>query len=144
MAALQQGKNNMIAFLTTVPEEKLDYRYAEGKWTIKEIIMHLMDAERIFAYRTLRFSRNDQNILLGFDDEEYVTYSNASERSRQSLIDEYTAQRQSTIELYRNMTPEMCNRGGVASGNEMSVTALGYIICGHEIHHLQVIKERYL
>ena len=142
--ALEQGRLQMLAFLRSVPEDKLDYKYAPGKWTIKEIIMHLMDAERIFTYRALRFSRNDQNILIGFNDEEYVTYSNAAVRSRQSLIDEYDALRVSTIELYRNMSSEMYGRGGIASGNEMTVAALGYIIAGHEIHHLKVVKERYL
>ena len=103
-----------------------------------------MDAERIFTYRALRFSRNDRTALSGFDENEYVPESNASTRSLQSLIDEYSALRQSTIELFRNITDEMSLRTGIANGKEISVRALGYVIPGHEIHHEGVIKERYL
>jgi uncharacterized damage-inducible protein DinB len=144
IGALENGRSELISFIRSIPAEKLEYRYQEGKWTIKEIIIHLMDAERIFTYRVLRFSRNDRTALSGFDENEYVPESNASARSLQSLIDEYSALRQSTIELFRNITDEMSLRTGIANGKEISVRALGYVIPGHEIHHAGVIKERYL
>lgn len=141
---LETGKAEVIGLLKTIPGEKLDYRYQEGKWTIKEIIIHLMDAERIFCYRALRFSRNDGTPVLGFDENEYIPESNASQRSLQSITDEYSAQRQSTIEFFKNITTEMSMRSGISNGREISVRALAYAIPGHEIHHLGVIRERYL
>jgi uncharacterized damage-inducible protein DinB len=144
VASLEKGKDSVIAFMSSVPPAKLDYQYQEGKWTIKEIIIHLMDAERIFTYRALRFSRGDSTNLPGFDENEYVPNSGASERSLQSLLDEYIALRQSTIQFFKNLSSEMTTRTGIANGQEISVRALGYIIPGHEIHHLDVIRERYL
>lgn len=144
IASLENGKDHFIAFMSSVPAAKLDYQYQEGKWTIKEIIIHLMDAERIFVYRALRFSRGDGTNLPGFDENEYVPNSGASERSLQTLLDEYLSLRESTIQFFKNLSPEMAVRTGIANGQEISVRALGYIIPGHEIHHLGVIKERYL
>lgn len=144
ISALERGEMEFLSFINTISADKLEYRYQEGKWTIKEIIIHLMDAERIFAYRALRFSRGDGTNLAGFDENEYVPNSGASERSLQSLIEEYKALRQSTLEFFRNLTPEMSVRTGIANGREISVRSLGYIIPGHEIHHMNVIKERYL
>ena len=144
IAELDSSMKDFINFMRTVPEAKLDYRYQDGKWTIREIIIHLMDAERIFTYRALRFSRNDQTPLSGFDENEYVPESNAATRSLDSLIEEYSALRNSTIALYKNFTPQMTMRTGIANGKEISVRALGYVIPGHEIHHMGVIKERYL
>ena len=135
---------NIQAIISEIPEDKETYKYAEGKWTIKEIIIHLMDAERIFSYRALRFSRGDSTNLSGFDENEYVPNSGASERSLQSLLDEYIALRNSTIEFFKNLSQEMSLRTGIANGKEISVRSLGYIIPGHEIHHLAVIRERYL
>jgi hypothetical protein len=142
--ALEKGEADVLTLFKNLPQEKLDYRYAEGKWSIKELIVHLMDVERIFTYRALRFSRNDQTPLAGFDDEPYIAESNASERSLQSLLDEYQALRKATIEFFRNITPEMSLRKGIANGREISVRAVGFIIPGHEGHHLGVIRERYL
>ncbi len=142
--ALTDGYNDFRKLVSAVSEERLNYSYAEGKWTIKEVLLHMMDAERIFAYRALRFARKDSNALLGFDDDEYAMNSDAANRSGQSIIDEYSAQRLSTIELFKNMSDDMYQREGVASGNPMTVSALGYIIAGHEAHHLRVIRERYM
>jgi len=144
IGALTKGEEETIRFILSIPSDRLDYRYAAGKWSIKEIVVHLMDVERIFTYRALRFSRNDDTALPGFDENEYIPGSNASERSLQSLLDEYTALRRSTIEFFKNITPEMSLRTGISNGKEVSVRALGYIIPGHEIHHLTVIRERYL
>jgi uncharacterized damage-inducible protein DinB len=144
IAALEDSRDKFLSFIKTIPADKLEYRYQEGKWTIKEIIIHLMDAERIFSYRALRFSRGDSTNLSGFDENEYVPNSDAASRSLQSLIDEYAALRQSTIAFFKNISGEMSLRTGMANGREISVRSLGYIIPGHEIHHLAVIKERYL
>ncbi len=144
ISALEEGKGNFLSFMALVPADKLEYRYQEGKWTIKELIIHLMDAERIFTYRALRFSRGDSTSLAGFNEDEYVPNSGADERSLQNLLQEYAALRQSTIEFFKNLSPEMMLRTGIANGQEISVRSLGYIIPGHEIHHLAVIRERYL
>lgn len=141
---LKKGAEDIIEMLSTVAEEKLDYRYLEGKWSIKELIVHLMDAERIFMYRALRFSRNDDTPLQGFDENEYIPESGAELRSRESLLSEYIAIRKATIEFFKNITLAMSERRGIANGKEISVRALGYIIPGHEQHHLEVIKEKYL
>lgn len=131
-------------FINSLPTSKHDYRYAEGKWTIKEIITHLTDAERIFAYRALRFARNDKTELPGFEENDYVPQSNAANRSIESLVAEYQAVRQATITLFESFTPDMCLLMGTASGMQISVRALGYIIAGHTLHHQQVIRQRYL
>jgi uncharacterized damage-inducible protein DinB len=144
---LTELKENVLAFsdfIKKLPEEKLDYRYDEGKWTIKEIIVHLTDAERIFAYRALRFARKDKTSLAGFEENDYVQESNASNQSVKQLLEEFNAVRQASISLYKSFTAEMYLRTGAANGNEISVRALGFIIVGHVIHHQQTIVERYL
>jgi hypothetical protein len=142
--ALSAGCENVSAFLKSIPGDKYGYRYAEGKWTIREVIAHIIDGERVFAYRALVFARNDKNALPGFDENEYVPESNAENRSMESLIDEYMHLRKANIHLFESFTDEMAQRKGVASGKEISVRALGYTMAGHEIHHIGVIKERYL
>jgi hypothetical protein len=130
--------------MRAVPEEKLSYRYAEGKWTIKEIMAHLIDDERIYAYRALRFARNDQTELPGFDQDDYAIESAANERSLDDLLEEFAAVRRSTIALFNSFDERVWTRSGVASGNVMSVRAAAYHIAGHELRHLNIIKERYL
>lgn len=141
---LHTGREELHAFIESIPADRLDYRYQPGKWSIKEILVHLMDAERIFAYRALRFSRGDRTGLPGFDENEYVPHSGASSRSVADILAEYKALRASTISFIKNLTPEMLTRSGIANGQEISVRALAYIIPGHEIHHLRVIGDRYL
>lgn len=144
VTALEAGSQDLLVFIKSISADKLDYRYQEGKWTIKEIIIHHMDVERIFCYRALRFSRNDSTALSGFDDDDYVAESHASERTLTGILEEYIALRRSTIELFKNITVDMSLRSGIANGKELSVRALGYIIAGHEIHHLDVIRAKYL
>lgn len=144
LAGLQADNENFAAFVTSIPADKLDYRYADGKWTIREIITHLTDAERIFAYRALRFARNDKTALPGFEENDYVPESNAAGRTVTSLLAEYQAVRSATITLLESLTPDMLLRKGTASGKNLSVRALGYVILGHTLHHQQVIRERYL
>ena len=142
--ALTEGREKVLELMKSIPEDKYDYSYQEGKWTIKEVFVHHMDVERIFTYRALRFSRNDQTAVPGFDEDQYIPESNTAARSMQSIIDEYLALRQSTIEFFKNITEEMSRRSGIANGRQVSVRALGFIIPGHELHHINVIKERYL
>ncbi len=131
-------------FMRAVPEEKLSYRYAKDKWTIKEILAHLIDDERIYAYRALRFARNDQTELPGFEQDDYAIESGANERSLDDLLEEFAAVRRSTIALFNSFEDRVLTRSGVASGNVMSVRAAAYHIAGHELRHLNIIRERYL
>ena len=142
--ALNATGNKFIEFLKSVPAEKHDYRYAEGKWTVKEVVSHVIDCERIFVYRALTFARGDKNALPGFDENEYVPQSNAGNRTMEGLINEYEQQRKSSILFFEGITEEMSLRTGRANNNEISVRALGFILSGHELHHQGVIKERYL
>ena len=125
-------------------EDALLYRYAEGKWSIKEVLVHIVDDERIYAYRALRFARNDKTELPGFDQEPFALNSNADKRSIKSIIEEYEAVRLSTITLFDGLSDEVMLRRGVANNNEATVRALGYHIAGHELHHINLIKTRYL
>lgn len=143
---LKHLQNNLVAstdFIRSLPEEKLGYRYAPGKWTIKEILGHLIDDERIYAYRALRFARNDQTELPGFEQDEYTLESRANERTIQDLLDEFAAVRNSTIVLFESFDSEVLTRSGIASGNVMSVRAVAYHIAGHELRHMNIIQERY-
>jgi uncharacterized damage-inducible protein DinB len=124
--------------------DKFDYRYAEGKWTIKDILQHLIDTERILAYRALRFSRNDQTPLANFDENEYVIEANANRRSIQELLTELAVVRQATLSLFKTFSQEELLRTGIASNNTMSVRASGFVIIGHQNHHQRIFEERYL
>lgn len=141
---LRQNFESVIEFLNAIPEDKLEYRYADGKWTIKEVIHHLIDAERIFAYRALRIARQDQTPLPGFEENDYVPASFANDRSKAELLADYKAVRQATVSLFDSFTDAMLLQIGIASNSPISVRALGFITIGHENHHCQVIKERYL
>ena len=142
--SLQQNFQDTLSFYKSIPEEKWLFSYADGKWTIKEVIQHLLDTERVFAYRALCFSRKDNVELPGFDQDEYLINSNANSRSKESLIEEYVSIRNATITLFNSFSDEMFLQIGVASNNPLSVRAAGYIIAGHEKHHCNIIKERYL
>lgn len=143
--ALEENLNEFVDFLQDeLPEDKYLYRYAEGKWCVLEIIQHLIDSERIFVYRALTIARFDKTILPCFDENNYVLFSNASHRSLEDLLHEFITVRNSTISLYQSLTEEMLMNKGCIMENEISVRALGYIIVGHSIHHLNVIKSLYL
>ena len=128
----------------SLSEEKLVHRYAEGKWTIKEILLHISDDERIYVYRALRFARNDATELPGFEQDDYVIASDANERSVESLLRELETVREATITLFDGLDDAALKRSGIANGNVMSVRAAAYHIAGHELHHVNLIKERYL
>lgn len=131
-------------FILSLPEEKLLYRYAEGKWTIKEIMVHLSDDERIYAYRALRFARGDKTDLPGFEQDDYAVHSGANERDIKDILNELATVRQATISLFEAFDSEALMRAGMADGKIMSVRAAAYHIAGHEMRHINVIKERYL
>lgn len=131
-------------FLSEISIEKESYRYADGKWTIKELLQHVIDTERIFCYRALRFARNDKTALHSFEHDDYNLVSNANNRTMKSLLSEFDSVRKSSISLFESFNNEMLKRTGVASGNNMSVRAIGYLISGHANHHLNIFKERYL
>lgn len=141
---LEISLHDFIRFVQDIPMDKFDYRYAEGKWTIKEIIQHVIDTERIFSYRALRISRNDITALPGFDENDYALNTNANDRHLQSLLTELSIVRQSTLALFKSFSEEQIKRIGIASNNEISVRAIGFIILGHQKHHQKVYKERYL
>jgi hypothetical protein len=128
----------------TVPAAKADFRYEENKWTIRELLCHVIDAERIFAYRALRFARNDRTPLEPFEENDYAVQANASGRSMRKIADELAHLRATTVDLFEGFTEEMLRRKGVANKNEISVLALGFIIAGHEAHHRKILTERYL
>lgn len=132
---------SLYSYLT---EKQSDFAYAEGKWTLKELLQHLIDAERIFAYRALRFARNDKTELPGWDEKTYAKHYFSSERSLQSLIDELATVRKSSILFFENLNVIQLSETGIANGNEISVETIGKLIVGHTIHHLNIIEERYL
>lgn len=141
---LEISVHRFIKFVQNIPMDKFDYRYAEGKWTIKDIIQHLIDSERIFAYRALRFARNDKTELPGFEENDYANQTNASKRGIQELLSEMAVVRQASLSLFKSLTEEELLRNGIASNNTISVRALGFIIIGHQNHHQRVFEERYL
>ena len=131
-------------FIRSISSDKEDFRYAENKWTVKNVIAHMMDTENIMAYRALRFARNDATDLAGFEESDYAQYDNTDHRSLQSLADNFSNLRISTIDLFASFSDEMLNKSGSANSLKISVLALGYIIAGHELHHLSILKKRYL
>jgi uncharacterized damage-inducible protein DinB len=140
---LEEQKESTYKLFSNMSEEKANHAYQEGKWTLKQVLGHMIDTERTFAYRLLCFSRNYIE-LPGFDQDIYVNNSNFTDRSIQSLALEFRATRESNIYMIAALTDEQLNRKGVASGNKVSVRALVSVIAGHELHHLKIIKERYL
>ncbi len=143
LEALKHSEEEVLNFITSVPIEKHAYSYAPGKWNLKEIFSHIIDTERIFVYRALRIARMDESSLLGYDHEEFVKTSGAASRSTESLIQEYEAQRSSTIIFFKNLEEEMLLKIGKANEQSLSPRAIAFILCGHEKHHLNVFEERY-
>ncbi|MHA7059123.1 DinB family protein [Aquimarina sp. M1] len=141
---LTMSKQQFMDFVNTIPEDKFTYAYANGKWTIAEVIQHIIDTERIFAYRALCFARKDKSSLVGFDQDAYVPNSNANYFSKQELLENFEAVRNSSITLFKSFTEEMLLQIGEASGSPMSTRAVGFILSGHQKHHLDIIKARYL
>lgn len=144
LEALTQGMAYTLDFYSGLNEQQLLLRYKAGKWTPKEALLHLIDTERIFSYRALRFARQDQTSLAGFEQDDFVASSEANTRSIAGLLEEYESVRRASIALYKNLSDAMIATTGQASGSELSARAAGFITAGHERHHIRIIKERYL
>ena len=140
---LEQSKNSSYKLFSSLTTQQAEYAYAPGKWTIKEVVGHLIDAERTFAYRILAFSRG-QRELPGFDENTYVEKATFNSRTLQDLADEFKTTRESNLYLFRSLTAEQLTATGIANNNKISVAALLYIAAGHELHHINILNERYL
>ena len=143
-AILQDQLKKTEDFFKSIPEGKYLYRYAEGKWSVKETIQHMIDTERVFSYRALAFARNDPNTLPSFDQNTYAKNSNGDKRNWKELTDEFLAVRESTIFLFKSFSEEQLQIVGQVSDYKMSATAMGYTIAGHVAHHINILQERYL
>jgi uncharacterized damage-inducible protein DinB len=133
-----------VDLISSFSEQSASKGYAAGKWTLKEVLLHIADAERVFSYRMLRIGRGDTTPLAGFDQDPWVVTSHANDRSLSSLLHEYQAVREATLVLADSLSSEAWLRTGTASDHPISARALGYICAGHELHHVQLIQERYV
>jgi uncharacterized damage-inducible protein DinB len=143
LGALETQRLQTAQLLAPRSEREGNFRYAPGKWSVKEVVGHLSDSERVFAYRAMRIARADTTPLSGFEQDDYVRSSGASERSLPDLAEEYAAVRAASLALFRSLTDEAWARRGTANKNEVTVRALAYIIAGHEVHHRRILEERY-
>jgi hypothetical protein len=142
--ALKQSITELDKLNFEALNKKADYAYAEGKWTIKDIFQHLIDTERVMTYRALSYARNDVKQLPGFDENVYAQHANTKKRSLKSLIAEYKLVHKSSIALFKSFDKKALKRKGIMFNSEMSVLAVGFVLAGHQKHHLGVIKERYM
>jgi uncharacterized damage-inducible protein DinB len=130
--------------ISPLTEEKMNFRYAPGKWTIKDMMVHMSDTERIFVYRALRFSRGDETPLPGFEESEYAEHAHANDRDKEDILREYSLVRESSIAFIESLTDEDLNRKGTANGYPVTVRLIVNLIYGHHKHHLNILRERYL
>ncbi|HLX83630.1 MAG TPA: DinB family protein [Terriglobales bacterium] len=144
LAAFDEQRRHMLLLLSGRPESDGDLRYAPDKWTLKEVLGHLNDTERIMTYRALRISRGDKTPIEGYEQDDYVRNSPLSRHPLSDLIEDYIAVRRATISLFRNLDEEAWTRRGTANKNEVTVRALAYLIAGHELHHRKILEEKYL
>jgi hypothetical protein len=140
---LDKQAYTLPGLLGNLPEERAHYAYAEGKWSLKQVVGHLADTERILSYRALCFSRQEQQPLPGFDENAYVEQANFQDRPLADLLQDCQVVRQASLSLFRGMGEEMLTRTGTANRNKLSVRALGFIIAGHELHHVAILRSRY-
>ncbi len=131
-------------YLSDIPEDRGNYRYAPGKWSLKEVLGHINDNERVMSYRLLRFARGDRTSLAGYDQDEFMKGVSFDSLNLSEIIEDYISVRRATLTLLRGLSEEAWSRKGIANENELSVKALAYIIAGHELHHLNIVKERYI
>lgn len=141
---LKEGLADFHSFVKSIPSDKYGYRYAEGKWDLKEIIQHIIDTERVFAYRAMCISRGDQTSFPGFDENSYADHAIVEHRRMEDLIEEFDLVRKSTIALLRSLKEKELAIIGTASNTPASPRAIGFIILGHQLHHSRVFNERYL
>jgi uncharacterized damage-inducible protein DinB len=143
VGTLAAQNERTLAHLNSISEEDSLKRYAEGKWSIREVLGHMIDTERIFAYRALTIARNDRTELPGFEQDDYIPAAQFDRRSWSDLLDEFEAVRRSNVMLFQGLGAEAWARQGVVNRNPMSVRAAAYIIAGHELHHMRVLREKY-
>ena len=144
LATLEAQVGEYFQTLNPITEAKGNFAYAIGKWTIKELLLHVVDTERVFSFRAMWFARGDRSALPGFDENAWAPHSGAGDRTVADLLGEFRAVRTATLALLRHLPPESVSRRGTASEKEVSVRALAWIIAGHPIHHLGILRERYL
>ncbi|WP_294669477.1 DinB family protein [uncultured Fluviicola sp.] len=144
LLALENNLNETESFIAGLPEEKADFQYADEKWTLKGVILHFIETERIFQYRALRFSRKDKTALDGFDEDWYARHNNTDQRSLEDLRAEFMDVRKASISLFKGMTGAMLDSIGTANNTPNTPRNVGWIMVGHVIHHCNIIKERYL
>lgn len=144
LTALENTMNDSVNFFNSIPAIKENFRYANGKWSIKEVLSHIIDTERIMSYRCLRFSRKDATELPGYDENLYAPNANAGNRNLMDMIDEYIAVRKASISLFSYLTDEMLDFTGSANNLKVSARMMAWMMTGHNIHHCNVIKEKYL
>ena len=144
LAELEQQSDSFPTLLGNIPQEKASFAYADGKWTIKELVGHVIDTERIMAYRALRIARKDATPLPGFDENDYVSNAHFADRNLESLAHEFAALRKANMYLIRSMNDLEINRIGISNEKPISVRALIYIMAGHVNHHSAILKQRYL
>lgn len=142
--ALQKHQTSLTPFLEAIPDEKWGFRYAEGKWSIKDMVQHIIDGERVFSYRALCFSRKDKTELPAFDENLFSENANADARTKQDLIDELKTVQKSSIQLFNSFDEEQLEQPGIASGKPTYVKGIAYILIGHALHHKKILEERYL
>lgn len=144
MDALTNNTRRFRKFLKKIPDKKIDYAYAEGKWTIRELLQHIIDAERVFVYRALSFARKDPANLPSFDENTWAVTSKAPQRKWKELVDEFKALRAANLAFFASLDEEQLQQTGTANNNRISVAGLGFVCAGHVAHHMRIIKERYL
>jgi hypothetical protein len=143
LAALRSGSASTPRLLSGVTETQALHRYAPGKWSVKEVVGHIVDSERVFAYRALRVARGDRTPLAGYDEQLWVPEGRFDARPLPGLVAEYSAVRAATLALFGGLDPEVLGRIGNANGSDVSVRALAHIMAGHEQHHVKLLRERY-
>jgi uncharacterized damage-inducible protein DinB len=144
LAVLEQNKATVLDFIRSLPEDKAEFQYAEGKWTLKSVLAHINDTERVFQFRALNCSRRDTSPIPGFEEDHYAMNANTYGRNYEDLAQEFESIRNATISLFRYMDDRMLDFTGTANNNVISARSAGWIIVGHAIHHVGIIKERYL
>jgi len=143
VSILRESGREIVSAIRAVPESRGGFRYGDDKWTVREVVGHLIDAERIFSYRALRIARGDETPLASFDENAYVRTAGSDARTLASLVAELAAVRESTVTLFESLPREAWTRVGTASGKSVSVRAVAYIVAGHAMHHLRILREKY-
>ena len=144
MPALRNSTSELFDMLNAIPKEKYEYRYAEGKWTVKDVVQHMIDGERVFTYRAHRFARKDDTPLPGFEENLFAQTAKADKRNWNDLVEEFSALRKASEAMFASFDNDQLEAAGVANERSTYVLGIGYILAGHVLHHCQIIKERYL